>query len=362
MFRFFAPSRREVALDLSRKLQSIVLAISSNDPKLAFNIWSDLEEASARVNSNDFTILRNHFLMNVKVNCEDRLKLSYDFDRWRLAHHVSAKDHIFGYRYYQADLALIPSLTDLKIPPLPESQASLAPAEDESQVELQPQDQWHEAFDHLNAAFFRGQLARPARFSWKELPVLSKSSWLFTDQGIQFHVQLHHRLQSSPLCFGMLLHELIHVWDETTWKPMEPSWTPAGHGIHWMAKAEQAQMALKFSQSTIMINLEDDIPTKPQQQPVPRGAPPNLARRPPPSPTSTPPPQEGNRQEVLSNKSAGFMASLRPGARPKLQPGAGPAAVAPGHRLLRMDTEPGQAIKAGRYVVDVVPDANRPAA
>lgn len=38
------------------------------DPKLAFNIWSDLEEASARVNSNDFTILRNHFLMNVKVD------------------------------------------------------------------------------------------------------------------------------------------------------------------------------------------------------------------------------------------------------------------------------------------------------
>jgi len=38
---------------------------------------------------------------------------------------------------------------------------------------------------------------------------------------------------------GILLHELIHVWDATTWKPLEPSWTPAGHGGHWTAKAEQ---------------------------------------------------------------------------------------------------------------------------
>ena len=69
--------------------------------------------------------------------------------------------------------------------------------------------------------------------------MLSKSSWIYTEQGIKFDVQLNQRLASSPMCFGILLHEMVHIWDETTWKPVEPNWSTAGHGHHWNAKAEQ---------------------------------------------------------------------------------------------------------------------------
>ena len=48
--------------------------------------------------------------------------MAYDFDKWRLAHHVRAEEHIFGYRYYQTDMAILPSLAQLTIPPLPELQ------------------------------------------------------------------------------------------------------------------------------------------------------------------------------------------------------------------------------------------------
>ena len=45
----------------------------------------------------------------------------------------------------------------------------------------------------------------------------------------------------SPMCMGILLHEMIHIWDETTWKPVEPSWAHGGHGVHWKAKTEQVR-------------------------------------------------------------------------------------------------------------------------
>lgn len=345
MWRFLSRPRREVALDFSRKLQSIVLAISSNEPKQAFEIWQHLETESSKVHSDDFTILRNHFLTNVKVNCEDRLKLAYDFDHWRLAHHVSARDHIFGYRYFQADLTVVPSLSELKIPPLPFAQESLTSNDEEGNQ--QPQELWNEAFDHMNAAFFRSQLPRPAGFAWKELGVLSKSSWAFTENGIKFNVQLNHRLHSSPLCFGMLLHELIHIWDETTWKPVEPSWTPMGHGVHWTAKAEQVQMALKYTNSSLMVNLTDEIPARPQQSP-PQNLPSSASRRQPAkAPLQDSPP-------VSTSK--GFMASLKVGGKPRLQPRSMSGAAPDSERrtVLRMTTEPGQAVKAGRYVVDVL--------
>jgi len=37
------------------------------DPKRALDLWHELEQTSSNVHTDDFTILRNHFLANVKV-------------------------------------------------------------------------------------------------------------------------------------------------------------------------------------------------------------------------------------------------------------------------------------------------------
>ena len=75
--------------------------------------------------------------------------------------------------------------------------------------------------------------------SWADLPVLSRTAFVYTDEGIQFDVALHHRLATSPACLGILLHEMAHIWDELTWKPVEAAFAPFGHGYFWAAKVEQ---------------------------------------------------------------------------------------------------------------------------
>jgi hypothetical protein len=303
------------------------------------------------VNHEDFTVLRNQFFRNLQANCFDRLEFARELDRFRLMKHCSHED-MDSWQYYASDMQLVSNIQkSIEVPEVvvesPASNDSLPFSSPSSSKIIFRQDPrgaegWRKMYAMLNAAFFNSALPPAHDISWADLPVLSESRITFEDMGPHTRISLHHKLAPSPMCSCVLLHEMVHLWDQMTWKPVEASHFLDGHGYYWKAKVELIQMDFARAGVPWKVNPEDEIPTPSKMQPT---------RQPRPDSVSS-----STHAVQHNNTSTGFLHSLpQQQIRPQQQKAS--AGLPPGALLQKQEKTPHL---TGRYVAMPNPEYSDP--